>query len=297
MHEHEAGTLHTLQRQGQKIAYYLQPANNPTATLICLHGLASNATRWYEYLQHTRLKSQCQLIAMDLRGHGRSMTWKNYTRTDWCNDLGQILERNAQPGILLGHSLGAQIALDYAYRQPDRVSGMILIDPVFPQALTGRLRRVARYRPLVKLATLILRLPYRLGWQKLHFPYRDLHRLDLETRAFLDANPGKDIAELYMDPFADLKFMPLLNYLQDLYEVTRPLPDLSRIQAPKLVLLSTGASTSQVDTNREILAGLANCQIETIDADHWLLTERPVQAREIIDRWIENQLSAVAARN
>lgn len=290
MHEHESGTLRTLQQRGETIAYYLQPADKPSATLVCLHGLASNATRWYEYLQYTLHKGHCDLIAMDLRGHGRAITFKNYTRTDWCDDLGLVLEHHTQPAFLLGHSMGAQIALAYAHQHPERVGGMVLIDPVFPQALTGHLRRVARFRPLVKLATLLLRLPYRLGWRKPQYPYRDLHQLDLDTRAFLEANPDKDIAELYMDPFADLKFIPVLNYLQDLYEVTRPLPELTEIQTPKLVLLSNGASTSHVDTNREILAGLANCQIETIDADHWLLTEQPVLARKVIDNWIESQL-------
>lgn len=297
MHEHEAGKLHTLQRHDQTIAYYLQATEQPIATLICLHGLASNATRWYEYLQHTRLRDKCQLIAMDLRGHGRAMTFRNYTRTDWLDDLGQVLEHYPRPCFLLGHSLGAQLALEYARAHPDRVGGMVLIDPVFPQALTGHLRRVSRFRPLVKLATLLLRLPYQLGWRKPQYPYRDLHQLDLRTREFLNANPDKDIAELYMDPFADLKFIPLLNYLQDLYEVTRPLSDLSGVQTPKLVLLSNGASTSQVETNREILAGLANCQIETIDADHWLLTERPTEAREIIDHWVETQLQYTVNHN
>lgn len=297
MHKHEAGSLHTLQQHGQTIAYYLQPADKPLATLICLHGLASNATRWYEYLHHTRLKSSCHLIAMDLRGHGRAMTWKKYSRDDWCDDLDQVLNHATLPGFLLGHSMGAQIALAYAHQYPQRIGGLVLIDPVFPQALTGQLRRAARFRPLIRLATMLLRLPYRLGWRHPQFVYRDLHQLDLDTRAFLEANPDKDIAKLYMDPFADLKFLPLFNYLQDLYEVTRPLPDLSTVQTPKLVLLSTGASTSHVDTNREIIENLANCQVETIDADHWLLTERPEQAREIIDSWIENQLVTTTNQN
>lgn len=292
MHDHEAGTLHTLKHHGQTIAYYLRPADEPKALLMCLHGLASNASRWYEYLLHTQLQQQCHLLAMDLRGHGRALTYKYYTRADWRDDLDQILQQFALPGFLIGHSMGAQVALDYAYHHPAQVAGMVLIDPVFPQALTGTLRKVARLRPLVRLATTILRLPYRLGWRKHEYPYRDLHQLDLDTRAFLAANPDKDIAELYMDPFADLKFLPLLNYLQDLFEVTRPLPDLSTVHTPILVLLSTGASTSHIDTNREILSVLPNCQIKTINADHWLLTERPVQAREVIDDWIQSNLAA-----
>jgi len=290
MHAHEAGQLQQLHHNSQTIAYYLNAADQPQALVMCLHGLASNASRWYEYLHHSQLRQHCHLLAMDLRGHGRALTYHHYTRSDWCNDLDQILQRYAMPAFLIGHSLGAQIALSHAMRHPGQLAGMILIDPIFPQALTGRLRTVARLRLLLKLATALMRLTYRLGWRKRHYIYRDLHQLDLETRAFLAANPDKGIADLYMDPFADLKFLPLLNYLQDLYEVTRPLPAFSGIEVPTLVLLSAGASTSQVDINRKILSALPNCEIRTVDADHWLLTERPVEAREMMDAWIQARL-------
>lgn len=293
MHNHEAGDLRTLNSNGQTIAYYLTPAPDAEAMLVCLHGLASNASRWYEYLHYSQLRAHCHLAAMDLRGHGRSLTYQHYTRADWCSDLGQLLNRFEVPGFLIGHSMGAQIALDYASRGSSRLAGMILIDPVFPQALTGTLRKVARFRVLVRITTAVMRLMYKLGWRKREYVYRDLHQLDLDTRIFLAANPDKGIADLYMDPFADLKFLPLLNYFQDLYEVTRPLPMISEIRTPVLVLLSSGASTSQVDTNRKILSELPNCEIRTIDADHWLLTERPVQAREVIDAWVQTRLKAI----
>ena len=293
MHSHEAGTLQSLSNQGQQVVYYLKPASRPQAALVCLHGLASNATRWYEYLHASQLQNECHLLAMDLRGHGRAMTYRRYTRADWCADLGQVLNQYAVPGFIIGHSMGAQIALEYASQNPDRLAGLILIDPVFPQALTGMLRKVARYRSLVLAATALLRLLSKLGLHKREYPYRDLHQLDLDTRAFLAANPDKGIADLYMNPFADLKYIPLLNYLQDLYEVTRPLPPLSGIHTPILVLLSAGASTSHVETNREILSVLPNCEIRNTDADHWLLTERPRQAREMIDSWIQARLNSL----
>jgi esterase len=293
MHSHEAGTQESLTRDGQQIVYYVKRALKPKAALVCLHGLASNASRWYEYLHNSQLQNRCHLLAMDLRGHGRALTYQRYTRTDWCTDLGQVLQEFDLPGFIIGHSMGAQIALEYANQHPTQLAGLILIDPVFPQALTGMLRKVARYRILVHAGTGLLRLLSKLGLHKHKYPYRDLHQLDLDTRAFLATNPDKGIADLYMNPFADLKYIPLLNYLQDLYEVTRPLPPLSAIHTPILVLLSAGASTSHVETNREILSVLPNCEIRNTDADHWLLTEKPVEAREVMDGWIQERLKTI----
>jgi len=290
MHSHEAGNLLRLQRDRQSIAYYENPSPRTRAVVACLHGLASNASRWYEYLRDSRLRDSCRLLAMDLRGHGRSMTYRRYSRSDWCADLDLMLAQYPEPAFLIGHSMGAQIALDYAASKSHALAGMILIDPIFPQALTGRLRKVARYRLVIILLTALLRLAGRVGLGKRAYPYRDLHQLDLDTRAILAANPDKGIADLYMDPFADLEYLPLLNYLQDLYEVTRPLPSLSNTHAPVLVLLSAGASTSHTETNRRILSTLPECEIREIDADHWLLTERPQQARDVMDEWISARL-------
>jgi pimeloyl-ACP methyl ester carboxylesterase len=260
-------------------------------SLVMLHGLASNASRWREYMQHSHLNNTFELHALDLRGHGRSMTWQQYARADWVADVHQLVTANRQQCILAGHSMGAQVALDYASQYTDTTSnalrGLVLIDPVFPQALDGLLRRVARFRLLLKFACHVLRVGYALGLRRRTYPYRDLQALDEQTRAFLHDNPDKSIADLYMDPLADLPYMPLANYLQDLYEVTRPLKPLHAIKVPVLVLLSSGASTSEVQKNRTLLKDLAQVEIVTIEADHWLLTEKPDEARAVIDTWCQ----------
>ncbi len=269
---------------------------NYARNIIFLHGLASNATRWRELMNATELKYDTNLLAMNLRGHGHSTSFSRFTRQHWCDDLRHLDKQLNGPVILIGHSMGAQIALEYASQYPQNLtgpnlSGLVLIDPVFPQALTGLLAKVARFRWLVSIAAKLTRFFYWLGLHKRHYPYRDLQKLDEETRAVLAANPDKNIADLYMNPFSDLKFIPLANYLQDLFEVTRKLPELNSITTPVLVLLSSGASTSHVEKNKTILDQLPNLEIETIHADHWLLTEKPEEARQVIERWCQKIFS------
>ncbi len=272
-------------REGERIVYQRLGSRVSACGLTLLHGLASNATRWHELMTHSAMREYCELIAIDQRGHGRSNTFQPFSRADWCADVQAILEQEKLHSILIGHSLGAQVALDYACDYKSAVFGLVLIDPVFPQALSGTLQTVARWRGLLKYLIHVLRFFTRLGLHKRHYVYRDLHQLDVETRAYLAAHPHEQIASVYMDPFADLKYMPLVNYCQDLYEVTRPLPDLAKVEVPVLVLLSKGASTSDVAHNQEILTALTRCEIAVIDADHWLLTEKPIEARQVIDAW------------
>jgi len=259
------------------------------SSIIFLHGVASNATRWRELIENLGLKDKSYLLAMNLRGHGHSMTYRHYRRQDWCSDLHTLVNNFNKPTILVGHSMGAQIALDYAINNPAQLRGLLLIDPVFPQAFTGVLKKISYFRWLIAFIASIIRIFTRLGIRKRNYPYRDLQELDQQTRRFLADNPGKDIAELYMNPISDLKFMPVANYLNDLVEVSRKLPPLDKINIPVLVLLSSGASTSDVDINRKLLRHLPNLDIKTIHADHWLLTEKPDEARAIIEAWCEQQ--------
>ena len=280
----------SLKHDKQTIHYEAITNDSHSANILFLHGLASNATRWRELMQSTSLQQHANLYAMNIRGHGRSTTFKYFQRQHWCNDTRMFIQSLNKPTIIVGHSMGAQIALDYASQHPDDVRALVLIDPVFPHALSGLLAKVARLRWLLLVASKVVRLFSRLGIHKRAYPYRDLQKLDQDTRAFLSTNPDKSIADLYMSPLVDLQFIPLVNYLQDLYEVTRELPDLSTIQTPVLVLLSSGASTSHVDENKKILAKLPNLETKIIHADHWLLTEKPDEARDVIDSWCLQRL-------
>jgi len=276
---------------GQHIHCETMGSANSGSAIIFLHGLASNASRWRELITNFDQKDKSYLLAMDLRGHGHSMSYQHYRRSDWCNDVRTLVEKLDKPTIIVGHSMGAQIALDYATENPSQLHGLLLIDPVFRQALTGTLNKVAHFRWLFNAVAYILGAFNRLGIHKRRYPYRDLQKLDQQTRSFLAENPDKGIADLYMDPYVDLEFMPVANYLKDLVEVSRKLPSLKPINVPVLVLLSSGASTSNVESNREILSEIPELEIKTIHADHWLLTEKPKEARDIIAAWCDKTLA------
>lgn len=100
--------------------------------VVCLHGLTANAFCFQAFAD--ALADNHRVIAYDLRGRGRSeRPERGYSVPIHAADLDQLLtalglERTA----LLGHSLGALIALYYAAWRPERVSKLILIDAGAP---------------------------------------------------------------------------------------------------------------------------------------------------------------------
>ena len=285
--------LKQLQMQdGTILGYRILRQPGPATTLVMLHGLASNHTRWSEFVEQTRLRSDWNLLRPDLRGHGYSMTRGAISRAIWCQDLQNMLAAEGiDRVVIVGHSLGAQIGIEFAQRYPAHCQALILIDPVFPSLLKGVLGRARRLRGLIWLAVRVLWLLQLLGWGKRTFPQRDMQALDEQTRRLLASQPQEDIARLYMNPRADLAFMPLANYLQDLFEVVRPLKDPHSVSQPVRVLLSAGAELSHAAETQAQLARFADVQTVEIHADHWPLTEKPDEVREAIEAFCAHWVS------
>lgn len=274
---------------GVTLAYrrWRAPSNPNRQTLVLLHGLASNHTRWSEFTEQTALRADWDILRPDLRGHGESFTRKPINLETWCGDLVKLLDaEGAQQAVLAGHSLGAQVALLFAARHPARVAGLVLIDPVCRPALRGWLRLASRIAHLLRAGAAFLRLLNRLGLRRRQLPLRDLRTLDEATRAALaQSGETSDIVRRYTSPLADLKYFPTAHYLQELVEVTRPLPPPAGIRAPVLVLLSRGITFTDARVMRAWIASFPAAETVTIDAWHWPLTERPIEVRAAIERW------------
>lgn len=275
---------------GQRLGYRVELCGLRDApALIAIHGVASNGTRFSEFCARSRLRGAWDLYQPDLRGHGASMMRGHITREHWCSDLVALLDDQARrSAVFLGHSLGAQVAMELAVRHAHRVEGLILIDPIFPQALRGVMALARALAPLNAGCIALLHTVERLGVGKRVFPYRDLHVLDRLTRTLQAQGDTRGIAGRYMNPREDLRYLPLSNYLQDLRELLRRVPDPEHVDAPVLALQSLGSTVSDRAITQTWVARFRKVRCIDIPADHWLLTERPVQAREAIDRWCES---------
>ena len=274
---------------GQALIYWCQPAEMPgNRHLLLVHGGASNHTRWSEFAEHTRLAREWQLLAPDMRGNGETMTRGRQDIATWCRDLIDVFDsEGAEDPVIAGHSLGAQIALQFAHRYPDRTRGLILIDPVFQSSIRGRERQLYRHRRLWQGLIAAVRLLNLLGIRRRDFPSRDLRELDRETRERIrGADSFEDIAEEYRALGPILRYMPTANYLRQVLETVRPLPPLNGIDVPVLVLLSGGTTIASIEQNKRECAAFQDREVIVLDANHWPLTETPEAVREAIDAWV-----------
>jgi alpha-beta hydrolase superfamily lysophospholipase len=103
----------------------------PLATLTLVHGLGSHSGT-FETVVDYLVPLGYAVYGFDLRGHGRSPGQQGHINEwrEFREDLGRFCQLVTQqepllPHFLLGHSLGAAIALDYALHHPEGLQGVI----------------------------------------------------------------------------------------------------------------------------------------------------------------------------
>lgn len=126
---------------GLELASYRWPADAraapPRATVALLHGLAEHAGR-YAQLAARLNAAGIDLLAIDLRGHGRSPGKRAWVARfdEYLDDADALVDEAARaptPLFLMGHSMGGAIAALYAIeRAPARactLAGLVLSSP------------------------------------------------------------------------------------------------------------------------------------------------------------------------
>ena len=160
---------------GAVVTYRICRGETPRRLLVLIHGLASNMTRWSEFVERTTLKDSWDILRLDLRGQGRSIWRGRIGMEEWCADLVNILQKEGYlRAIVAGHCLGAHIAIWFAVRYPERAASLILIEPLLHRAVTGQQRKYQLFAPLFPPLVGIIRILNRLGLYRRRFPLLDL---------------------------------------------------------------------------------------------------------------------------
>ena len=113
---------------GDGIAIRLAKWEGEGKTLLAVHGLTANCRCWDSVAEG--VAGRHRLLAMDLRGRGLSeKPASGYSVAHHARDIVSLMDDlQMETAVLMGHSLGAVIALYLAARHPNRVERMVLFD-------------------------------------------------------------------------------------------------------------------------------------------------------------------------
>jgi acylglycerol lipase len=132
----ESETLRVRSADGLDLAVYHWTAAAPRRwTFVVSHGLGEHAGRYQRFADWFAGRG-VEVYALDHRGHGRSGGPRGHapSQAALVDDLDRVVSLATAGGarpVLVGHSVGALIALAYALAHPDRIQRAVFSAPAF----------------------------------------------------------------------------------------------------------------------------------------------------------------------
>lgn len=231
------------------------------APVIMAHGLAASLHDW-DFLLPELAQAGYAGYALDLLGHGQSpkpesrayeIDWVFQHFADWLDSLNLT-----QPAVLVGHSLGGYLVLEYARRFPARTRGLILVDPFYSLSqLPPALRLTYRHPSLSGLVAgrtpeWLFRIIVDFTSVAMGHSSGALHALPEDIRAQTALDYTRTAPGVYNIPNTGIDFSP----------------HLSCISAPSLVVWGEQDQTLRPSSFTELVAALPNAKGQHIHAGH-----------------------------
>jgi pimeloyl-ACP methyl ester carboxylesterase len=118
--------MENVSRDGVALAYTEQGQGNPP--MVFVHGWSCDHRYFAPQVDH--FSRGHRTIAVDLRGHGASdAPQQEYTMSGFADDVAWLCrELRVEKPVVVGHSMGAVIALQLAAQHPDVPSAIVMID-------------------------------------------------------------------------------------------------------------------------------------------------------------------------
>lgn len=229
--------------------------------VIFIHSAAGNISHWEAQLKH--LRQSRRAIAFDLRGHGRSpvLTKPSFSIESFAEDLEHIIAELAlERFVLVGHSLGGAISIEYSGRHPEQVAGLLLLDP----ASDGRLVP----RDVVNGVMSALR-------SEAYWPTVEAYWLPMLEKA------RADVRKLVL---ADLKATSqdvLIGTLDALFQFD-PLSPLELYKGPRLCIFTD--VTDNPAGLHQLVPKIPQRKLD--DVGHWLQLDNPKIINDILDEFL-----------
>jgi pimeloyl-ACP methyl ester carboxylesterase len=115
----------------RQIYYRKNDFDSKKKTIVFIHGVSGSSSAWLPY--EDKFKDKLNILSFDLRGHGKSHRYdkyEDYNINEFEEDLFQLLKLlNIEKFIMVSHSYGTFVALEFISKHEEYVSASILLSP------------------------------------------------------------------------------------------------------------------------------------------------------------------------
>jgi pimeloyl-ACP methyl ester carboxylesterase len=278
--------------KGARLHAHSQGEGEPT--IILESGIAASSLNW-RALQ-SELAQFTRVISYDRAGFGWSeAAGTSRTIDNLVSELEEMIDalQIAGPLILVAHSFGCLIARTYCYRNPDRVVGLLLLDPIdcdhwrtlLPEgkerlATGARLSRRGAWLArvgVVRFSLMLLSagartLPKRIARMASGSGESIISRITAE----ISKMPSELLPAVRTHWSRPQSFQTLAHYLSQLTHCVNEVVDAPLGHLPLIVISAENATESELREHRK-LASLSSVGEHVIaeKSGHWIQLDRP----------------------
>jgi pimeloyl-ACP methyl ester carboxylesterase len=113
-------------------------------TIVLCHG-GSGHCHWWDTVA-PQLTTYGRVLALDFRGHGRSQWTSSYGLAAYLHDLTEFIgDHLRERVVLVGHSMGGEIAIRVAIQSPQLLEALVVVD-ASPAGLPLKTRLIWRWK-------------------------------------------------------------------------------------------------------------------------------------------------------
>ncbi|MEO9224195.1 MAG: alpha/beta hydrolase [Acidimicrobiales bacterium] len=251
--------------------------------LLLVHGITLQSSVWAPQFQ--QLTDRFRVIAIDVRGHGRSRAGSDKLgRAPAARDIATVLEHfDLCHAIVVGHSMGGMITMVFAGNHADvlneRVDGLVFMDTAVNAVLppgTGRFLGSVGGRAVRRLES---------GRRVPNFQATDNDTSLLFARMAFGADPPAKAVEQVRKFLEEVPQTTSLPSGVDL-ALHDARPALRATKTPSLVLVGSRDLLTPVFAAKRIKNALPNARLVVLPrAGHQLMQERPFEVAALLDEF------------
>jgi esterase len=239
--------------------------------LVILHGLLGSLDNWVPVAQ--KLAAHFQVLLPDLRNHGHSPHSEEFSYEVMAEDVRQFLvQRGIAAAHLLGHSMGAKVAMRFAQLHPTAVRRLVVVD-MSPRAYPARHDTLLDAMHALDLG--------------------QFHRRDEVDAALREAVADRAVRQLVVknlgrDGAGRLVWKPNVTSLRANYgNVRDELPGTVRYDGPALFIRGEKSDYILDDDRGLILELFPRAAVEMVaGAGHWVHADAPDRLAEVVAQFL-----------
>lgn len=238
--------------------------------ILMLHGIFGSSDNWLT--QSRMLSERFHTYALDLRNHGASPHDEVFDYPSMVEDVLKFLkENNIEDPILMGHSMGGKVAMNFALAYPDNIGKLIVVD-IAPKSYD-----MQNYVVLNGLLSIpIEEVTSRQQADDMLAKHVD----EPDVRQFL----LKNLQRKSEGGFKWKLNLPAIS--ENITKIGLPLHYKGTFEKPSLFI--RGARSNYVrDSDFGVIKEIfPAASFETLETGHWVPAEKPKEFVEVVLRWL-----------